>query len=264
MDNLIMKKIHFAAANGFPSRTYEYLFAKMDFAEIDFINIIGHKPSHNKANNGFLKDELIEHLDVNFNEPVVGIGHSAGGATLMLAASERPDLFERIILIDPPLFSHNKRLGVGIARFLGLWQRYGPVQKATNRRAKFSNKEEAFNYWKEKPLFKNFHKECFASYVEHGLVECEGGVELSFKAAVEADIFRNLVVNFPKKMSHIKATLIFAEKGDLLWESDIAWWKKTHPNFELIGFEGRHLFPLEQPDETVNFLKKLIMADNIA
>ncbi|MFT6733118.1 MAG: pimeloyl-ACP methyl ester carboxylesterase [Polaribacter sp.] len=257
-----MKKIHFVAANGFPARTYEYLFSKMGFADIDFINIIGHKPSNNKANYGFLKDELIEHLDANINEPVIGIGHSAGGATLMLAASERPELFEKIILIDPPLFSARKRFVIGVARALGLWQHFGPVKKATNRRSKFSNKEEAFNYWEGKALFRQFHKECFSSYVEHGLVECDDGVELNFKASVEADIFRNLVVNFPKKMSQIQATLIFAEKGNLLWESDIAWWKKKHPNFDLVGFDGHHLFPFEQPDKTVNLLKHLVMGDN--
>ena len=252
-----MKKIHFAAANGFPTRSYEYLFSKMEFAQIDYINLIGHKPSNNKADHGFLKDELIEHLDKNFSEPVIGIGHSAGGATLMIAASERPELFERIILIDPPLFSARKRLGLRIARALGIWQRFGPVRKAANRRTTFASKEEAYQYWKDKPLFKNFHKACFASYIEHGLKNSEKGVELSFLASVEADIFRNLVVNFPNKMSHIKATLIFANNGDLLWDSDLAWWRKKHPNFELVGFEGRHLFPFEQPDETAVLLERL-------
>jgi len=252
-----MKKIHFAAANGFPVRTYEYLFSKMKFADFDYINLIGHKPSNNKADHGFLKDELIEHLEEKSDGPVIGIGHSAGGATLMMAAAERPELFEQIILLDPPLFSAKKRLGLGIARALGLWQRMGPVKKAINRRANFSSKDEAFHYWKNKPLFKSFHKTCFASYIEHGLKDNGNDFELSFLASVEADIFRNLVVNFPKKMSHIKATLIYAEKGDLLWQSDLAWWRKKHPNFELIGFQGRHLFPLEQPDETAVLLEKL-------
>jgi len=258
-----MKKIHFAAANGFPTRTYEYLFSKMDFAEIDFINIIGHKPSNNKANHGFLKDELIEHLDAKANGPIIGIGHSAGGATMMLAAAERPDLFEKIIMIDPPLFSAQKRLGLRVAKALGIWEKKGPVFKAKNRRSKFASMEEAFDYWKNKPLFKHFKKTCFSSYVEHGLKETAEGFTLSFEASVEADIFRNLVINFPKKMSHIKATLIFAEKGDLLWESDLTWWKKKHPNFKQIGFDGRHLFPFEQPDKTVKLLKKLIMTDSI-
>jgi len=177
----------------------------------------------------------------------------------MLAASERPELFEKIILIDPPLFSAQKRLVVGIVRALGLWKRIGPVKKAANRRTTFTSKEEAFNFWKDKPLFRGFHKACFSSYINHGLKDGDGeGVTLSFLASVEADIFQNLVINFPKKMSHIKATLIFAKKGDLLWDSDLAWWRKKHPNFKLIGFEGRHLFPFEQPDETVELLKELI------
>ena len=252
-----MIKIHFAAANGFPARSYEYLFSKMEFAEIDYINLIGHKPSNNKADHGFLKDELIEHLETKADGPVIGIGHSAGGATLMMAAAERPELFEQIILLDPPLFSARKRLGLRGAKIFGLWQRFGPVKKAANRRTTFANKDEAFQYWKDKPLFKKFHKTCFASYIEHGLKNSQEGVELSFLASVEADIFRNLVVNFPKKMNHLKATLIFANKGDLLWESDLAWWRKKHPNFKLIGFEGRHLFPFEQPDETAVLLERL-------
>ncbi len=256
-----MKKIHFAAANGFPALSYEYLFSKMDPFEIDFINIIGHKPSKNKSDLVFLKNEIVEHIEASFTQPVIGIGHSSGAAATMLAAAEHPELFDKVILIDPPLFSIQKRFMLGVARKLGLWRRIGPVKKALNRRSYFKDKQQAFNYWKNKPLFRTFHEECFASYVKHGLEEQGDEVALTFSSSVEADIFQNLVIKFPKKMEHIKATLLYANEGDLLWKSDLDWWRKAHPNFELIGFKGHHLFPLEQPDKTAIILKQLCLAD---
>ncbi|MGB0494926.1 MAG: alpha/beta fold hydrolase [Kangiellaceae bacterium] len=255
-----MKKIHFAAANGFPALTYEYLFSKLSIGDINYINIIGHKPSKLKADLAFLKNEIIESIEADYTQPVIGIGHSSGGAGIMMAAAERPELFEKIILIDPPLFNKRKRFILGIGRAIGLWNRIGPAKKARNRRSQFSNKAEAFGYWKEKPLFKNFHPNCFESYVEHGLKEYKDKFELAFSAAIEEAIFFNLVVNFPKNMEKLNATLIHAKHSDIFWQSDIDWWKKKHPNFKLVEFDGAHLFPLEQPDRTAELLNEISLS----
>jgi pimeloyl-ACP methyl ester carboxylesterase len=257
VDNIAMKKIHFAAANGFPALTYEYLFSKLAIQDIGYVNIIGHKPNENKADLAFLKKEIIESIESDFTQPVIGIGHSSGGAGIMMAAAERPELFEKIILIDPPLFNKHKRIVLGIGRKIGLWRRIGPVKKAKNRKAQFSSKQAAFDYWKVKPLFKKFHPTCFASYVEHGLKVVEDKVELSFTAKIEEEIFFNLVVNFPKNMKKLNATLIHAKHSNIFDQSDIDWWNKNHPNFNLIEFDGAHLFPLEQPDKTADLLNKI-------
>eukprot|EP00960_Hanusia_phi_P052791 761660-Hanusia_phi.AAC.3 len=36
--------------------------------------------------------------------PLIGLGHSFGGAMLCCAAGRRPDLFQRLVIVDPPMF----------------------------------------------------------------------------------------------------------------------------------------------------------------
>lgn len=36
---------------------------------------------------------------------VVGVGHSMGGAAMVLAAAERPDLFDKLVLVEPSTLS---------------------------------------------------------------------------------------------------------------------------------------------------------------
>src|SRR5690606_15849945 len=40
-------------------------------------------------------------------QPVYGIGHSFGAVLTLLMAAQRPDLFDRLILLDPVLFSRS-------------------------------------------------------------------------------------------------------------------------------------------------------------
>ena len=56
--------------------------------------------------------ELINSIERNYKEPIVGIGHSFGAAVTFLAAASRPDLFERVILLDPTIFSAKKRMAI--------------------------------------------------------------------------------------------------------------------------------------------------------
>lgn len=105
----------------------------------------------NKDLNNFA-DELIEDIEKKQNLPVIGVGHSTGGVVTLLAAVKRLDLFSKIILIDPVLFSSQKRFGIWLFQKSGLGNFLGFTRKAMKRRTHFSTLEEATLYFQSKTV----------------------------------------------------------------------------------------------------------------
>lgn len=245
-----MIRIQFSHANGFPAQSYEYLFSLIENSDIQFIDTMGHANYSNMADLTHLREELIDEIEAEREQPVVGIGHSSGAAATLLAAAKRPELFEKIILLDPVIFSGRKRLAIWLSKKLGLWNSFSPAKRAMVRRVDFTDRNEAFDYFKKKALFKNFHPRCFESYIQHGLTGNEGGMKLAFSAQVEADIFRNVPVKIPANLKQLKGTIIYGDKSAIISKADIDWWRKNVPNMKIVSFDGEHLFPFEAPDET--------------
>ncbi len=256
-----MHKVHFSHGNGFPAKTYSYLFENLESNNIHYIDLIGHGDF---PLNGDLKNyaqELIHAIQKDYSGPVIGIGHSFGGAVTFLAATIRPDLFKHLILLDPIIFSKGKRLLVWLVKILGLWQRYGLVNKASRRRHQFSGTDEASRSLSQKPLFKNFEKRCFQDYLDHGFTPSEAGVELAFDRNIEADIFNSIVLRIPKLCTSVSGTVIYGSKSNTFNKRDLRWWNKKIPHIETISVDAGHLFPLEIPEltaKTINNIMKTI------
>ena len=251
-------KIQFSHANGFPGSCYNYLFQQMPEHNVTYVEKMGHGdyPLNNDLRN--YAQELINDIEQRQSAPVVGMGHSAGAVVTLLAAAMRPDLFCHVILWDPVLFSKRKRYAIKLFKKLGLLDRISPAGRAAKRRADFASRDEAESYFAEKRLFKPFHPECFNDYIRHGLTETEAGVTLSISPEVEADVFRNVMLNAPKKLKQVKGTVIYGKNSDLFGRSDKKWWQRNFTNMEMISFPGGHLFPLEHPDETVQLVKQIL------
>jgi len=65
-----------------------------------------------------------------FEEPVVGVGHSLGGVLTLMAAAKKPALFQNIIILDPPLFSSQNRLLISILRAINIEDWVSPSGKS--------------------------------------------------------------------------------------------------------------------------------------
>ena len=83
-----------------------------------------------------LTEDVLESVG-KFKEPVIGVGHSLGGMLTLLAAAKKPDIFQTIILLDPPLFSLNKRRLISLLRALHVEDLFGPSGKSKKRRVNF-------------------------------------------------------------------------------------------------------------------------------
>ncbi len=104
--------------------------------------------------------------------PIIGAGHSMGGAALVMAALREPQLFRALVLFEPiifPLAAPDLRRG-------------GPsplVEGARRRRAVFASFDEALANYSSKPPLNIFDADALRAYVLFGFKpQLDGSVTL--------------------------------------------------------------------------------------
>jgi pimeloyl-ACP methyl ester carboxylesterase len=113
----------------------------------------------------------------------LGMGHSFGGTSLLGAAAARPDLFGRLVLLDPVAHPPAPtELSVGRQNDLS--------EGARRRRSEWPSREAARDAWAPRSVFKDWQPESLDLYALDGLRErVDGSVTLKCPPTVEAAIF---------------------------------------------------------------------------
>ena len=252
-----MSIIQFSHANGFPAKTYTKLFYNLHEHKISAINNLGENTNAAAINWYDLTDEILESVG-KIGEPVIGLGHSFGGMLTLLAAAKKPELFQNVILLDPPLFSSHKRCLIRLLRALNIEDWVSPSGKSKHRRDHFDSKSQAKSFFQANKLFKNFHPQVLNDYVTHGLTDGKNDVELTISVAKELAVFHKMLTSFPQDVYKVKCTLVYAAKNPILWRSDLRWISKKFTKLQVIPFPGSHLFPLENPESTALMIKRCL------
>jgi pimeloyl-ACP methyl ester carboxylesterase len=254
-----MTSIQFSHANGIPAAVYAGFLSEFSAHQVHAIPVSGegkHKIRHSWRP---LAQELIETIEARQQGPVIGIGHSLGAVSTFWAAIERPDLFEQVYLLEPPLFDFRIRFLSSLTRLIGIQDRVVPIIKqAGRRRDHFDSREAAAEYWQGKRFFKYFHPQAFADYVAHGLVEDPaGGVRLRISKAQEARIFASSPFRIGPAQLSMPSYYLHASKGVLPLKT-IQAHQTRFSNTTFVPVEGGHMFPLEQPVEIAQLISQLI------
>lgn len=120
--------------------------------------------------------------EVAAGRPVHGVGHSMGGAALVLAAVRRPDVVRSLWLYEPIL------PGPG-----ALLSSDGPnplAEGAARRRATFASFDAARENFAAKPPLDQLHPDALREYVEGGFaLQADGTVTLRCRPEVESATF---------------------------------------------------------------------------
>ncbi|GIU82769.1 MAG: alpha/beta hydrolase [Acidobacteria bacterium] len=256
------KIIHFAHANGFPALSYKKLFSELaDEFDIFFLERHGHNPEFPVTDNWtFLKDELRVEIEKRYTEPVIGVGHSLGGILHLLVSVERPDLYEQIVLLDSPIISRPASGFLKLAKKTRLIEKFSPAGSTKFRKNFWQSREEAFEYFKNKPRFRDFDTDVLKDYIQHGLVQNNSGFELFFNPLIETKIYLTIPDNLPEIYEKISVPFSFI-KGSRSLESRLAGlaYTKKHPLLKaFLKVKGSHLFPFENPTDTARAVKKAI------
>jgi pimeloyl-ACP methyl ester carboxylesterase len=186
----------------------------------------------------------------------VGLGHSFGGTTAFGAAAEQPDLFERLVLVDPVLPPPvEAQVDLDPARAERIARM---VEGARKRRATWPSRAAARAHFAERSLFEHWRPEALDLYVEHGLLDAaDGSVELACPGAVEAAVFANgpnLDVLDLARRARVPTTVLWARQGNFslpLYRRVFGAMERA----EIREVDGSHLVPMEQPELVVDAMR---------
>jgi pimeloyl-ACP methyl ester carboxylesterase len=115
--------------------------------------------------------------------PLHGIGHSLGGAALVLAADRRPDAFRSLWLYEPAIFPAEGGL---------VPDGDNPMSAAAaRRRDRFDSLDQAYENYRSKPPFNQIQPDALKAYVDGGFsLSPDGSVSLRCRPSTEAEVFR--------------------------------------------------------------------------
>jgi pimeloyl-ACP methyl ester carboxylesterase len=180
----------------------------------------------------------------------LGIGNSFGGTSLLGAAAQRDELFERLLLVDPvippppdPQAGHERH-----AHFRRL------VDGARRRRAHWPSRAAARAYCHSRRLFADWLPEAIELYLLDGMHQrADGSLELKCPGAIEAAVFSGStsfdVFSLARRV-RCPTRFLWAQRGDFqrpVYESIAASMRDARVDTVGCG----HLVPMERPDLVV-------------
>jgi pimeloyl-ACP methyl ester carboxylesterase len=248
--------LHFAHANGFPPGSYRRMLETLATRyRIDAIRFRPLWQAHGERPDlrgwGVLAQELIEHIEGRFDEPVRGVGHSMGGVATLFAAVRRPDLFDCIVLLDPVFLPAKDVLAMRLMPRAS--RRSIPlIRKAENRPHHFADRRAAFDFHRSARAFARLSDEALWDYIEAGTRETGGGVELAYPGAWEAEIYATVPYVW-RRLARCRVPMMGLRGHDSTTVAPGAWrrWQRLQPDAAFIEIpDSGHLVPLERPDET--------------
>jgi len=257
-----------APANGFPPGSYAGLLEPLT----DRFRVVclppramwpdAGPPPEEPGSWDTLADELLEGMAQHDLANVIGIGHSFGSVALLVAAVRGPGRFQALCLLDPTipppslLERMQDRQDVAWRRSMML------ADKARRRRTEFRDRDEAFHYWREKPLFADWSDQALWLYTHTILKPSEqgDGFEVSWSPAWEAHYYESLYTGTWDELDQLDPTLPLLVLGGgasdtfLPDSADIIATRLPQAEVGLVPGYG-HLFPLAAPDPTRDLIE---------
>ena len=191
--------VHFVHGNGFSVLTYlpllRYLLPHVDMI---LTNTQGHGASDRGesfqgwGHSSELITEFIQSRAQSWQDqqvPVIGMGHSFGAAMTTLAAGKKDVPFDALILLDPVFLPLLYSSLVQMLAPLGV-MRHTPIAKLTRqRRDGWTNREEAWNSFYKRGVFKNWHDDALNAYLDYSLEQKGEELKLVTPPWLEVEIF---------------------------------------------------------------------------
>lgn len=158
---------------------------------------------------GFARDALAVVDELGLDRPF-GVGHSAGGAALLLAELARPGTFRALWVFEPivpPLPAGGSPPFPSTANPL--------AEGARRRREVFDSRDAAYDNYASKPPFSALDPEALRAYVDFGFADLEDGtVRLKCRRDVEAATYEMAVQHGASSRVHeVGCPVVLASGG---------------------------------------------------
>jgi pimeloyl-ACP methyl ester carboxylesterase len=114
-----------------------------------------------------------------------GVGHSCGGALLLLLEESAPSTFRSLYCYEPVVVPNDAAI-----RRVAVAGENPMAEGARRRRALFASRQEAFDNYAGKEMYARCRPEALWAYVDHGFADRpDGTVELKCRPEDEARVF---------------------------------------------------------------------------
>lgn len=187
-DGAARATVLFCHPTGFHGMVWAPVAAQLaDVAHCWALDFRGHGDSETPAPASLgwnhMADDVLAVIDELGAERLYGVGHSMGGAALILTELARPGTWEGLWLYEPIIFPP----------FEGPRPSGHPMAEAARRRkALFPNRETALFNYASKPPLGALHPDALEAYVSYGFRDLpDGTVELKCTPETEAKVFEN-------------------------------------------------------------------------
>ncbi len=245
--------IHFAHANAYPPATYRQFLARL--GERYRVLAVEHRPMWDRSDPWVtltswrpIAADLIDFLDQQGLSNIIGIGHSLGAVATFYAALQRPDLFCKLILIEPVFLPSHF-----IARMDEIDLHDIPMVAGALRRGnRWESRDALFERYRDKKVFARFSDEALWDFVNFGTKEIDGGIELAYPPQWEARFYamppRDVWTLLPQLTRPTLA--IRAEESDTLYPTAWQSWQKKQPSATFVEMQSvGHLLTHEEPQK---------------
>lgn len=194
---------------------------------------------------------------------VIGVGHSLGAMTTLMAAIKDPGIFRLLVLIEPVLFPRWRGITMRLLVLFKLIKKIHPLIRGTlKRKTQFESREAMYQRYRVKPVFSGLSDQVLRDYVE-GLAaeDSKGGVRLKYTPAWEARIYEtegiaDLYVWRNLDKIQCPVLVIRGEDTYVLFDRVINMMVGKLPAGEGYTMPGTgHLVPLEKPRETAEVVR---------
>jgi len=256
--------LFFTHGNGFCGRTYqplhELLAQKYDLLLLD---IPGHGRSPEYDFVGW--NQTAEHLyqGITLSQSFIAgrdlyaVAHSLGGMLSMLAQARHPGLFKSMVMLDPIMFPPAMLTFMRITEKFGLTSVFHPFVKPTlRRRNSWQSKQQAFEYFHERKIFKRWTDESLHSYVQHALIESGAEVRLCCKPELEAKWFGTLPEKLwlSVKKLQVPVSMVMGQNTYPFSLRAVKYASKLNQLIDFSVVPGGHCFMQEHPRDTAKYV----------
>lgn len=212
-----------------------------------------------------LADDLIYFLDQQGVQQVVGMGHSLGAVLTMVASAKRPDLFSKLVLLDP-VFMPPHILQM-VAQLPEQAESLPLVSNTRKRRDRWPTQQEAFAHYRAKSVFARFSDETLWAYINTGVVPAdEGGYKLRYSREWEAAMYKQMMTFGHWVWDYLpqvtQPTLgVRAAETDALFPEGWQLWQAVQPGHTFVEMpDVSHLLMLEKPTAVAELVLAYLQA----
>jgi pimeloyl-ACP methyl ester carboxylesterase len=245
-------------ANGFSGGCYSYILKhfQKDYRVIA-IDFCGHGQSEKSLEFKdwtFFRDQIVSLVETENLRSIIGIGHSLGGASILMASKLLRERFVKLILFDPtilnvPILLLGSIFGVPIAK------------NALKRRRDFKSLDSVRKTFRRLPFYQKWDEEIFEDYLQTCFQPKENGVELCCAPEMEAKIFSSPSIFSPLNYWYVltESHVIIPENHGVCSPFAAKMIARKNTNSTVTRVKGfQHLFPFEEKEWTLNKIEQIL------